>query len=386
MLRTCRPLPQGLNGTPILLRVAQRDAAHSPAGSKRYSEATAALPGGTKNLLTGTANHASSDAPFGQQEGYIFRAVLQAGGSVRNYGTLVENTGAITRKVNDRDEPLTDPFQAGVVQVAPLDPTLAPLTDLYFRGYDQNYPDLWRYQEWKREFDGYVANGGLPSLSMVRLSHDHMGALGTALAGVNTPETQQADNDLAVGLMVEAVAQSRYASDTLIFVIEDDVQDGPDHVDSHRATTYMVGPYVKQGAVVSTRYSQVNLLRTIEDILGTEHMNLNTAFQRPMADVFDITGAGQWNYTAVASTVLASTQLNLQAAGKPVPMDSGQAVAPKRNAACWAKATAAFDFSIADNVPVDKFNRVLWAGMKGNKPYPKLRGVSRSRKAKRDAD
>ena len=106
---------------------------------------------------------------------------------------------------------------------------------------------------------------------------------------MNTPETQQADCDLALGLMVEAVAKSRYAADTLFIVIEDDVQDGPDHVDSHRGTAFVVGPYVKKGAVVSTRYSQVNALRTIEDILGTEHLNLNTAFQPPMTDVFDIT-------------------------------------------------------------------------------------------------
>ena len=94
---------------------------------------------------------------------------------------------------------------------------------------------------------------------------------------MNTPETQQADCDLALGLMVEAVAKSRYAADTLIIVIEDDVQDGPDHVDSHRGPAWFVGPYVKKKAVVSTRYSQVNVLRTIEDILGTEHINLNTA-------------------------------------------------------------------------------------------------------------
>jgi hypothetical protein len=94
-----------------------------------------------------------------------------------------------------------------------------------------------------------------------------MGSFGTALAGVNTPETQQADDDLAVGRVVEAVAHSPYAADTLVIITEDDCQDGPDHVDSHRATTYIVGPYVKQNAVVSTRYSQVNVLRTIEDIL-----------------------------------------------------------------------------------------------------------------------
>ncbi len=69
---------------------------------------------------------------------------------------------------------------------------------------------------------------------------------------------------------------------------EDDCQDGPDHVDSHRATAYLAGPYVKQGAIVSTHYGQVNVLRTMEDILGTQHLNLNTAFQRPMSDAFDV--------------------------------------------------------------------------------------------------
>ena len=285
--------------------VAERDAAAGPAGTTNYSTASAALLGGTANLLAGTGNHASADAPFGIQDGYIFNAVLKAGGTVRNYGFLVNNIGSI----GTRTAPIVDPFAAGIVQVAPLDPALAPLTDVYFRGYDQNYPDLWRYNEWKREFDQFVANGNLPSLSLVRISHDHMGSFGSALGGVNTPETQQADCDLALGLMIEAVANSRYAADTLFIITEDDVQDGPDHVDSHRGTAFVVGPYVKKGAVISTRYSQVNALRTIEDILGTEHINLNTAFQRPMTDVFDIRSSGKWTYTAEASTVLATTEL-----------------------------------------------------------------------------
>src|SRR4030095_16233835 len=119
--------------------------------------------------------------------------------------------------------------------------------------------------------DQFVANGDLPSLSLVRLSHDHMGNFATALGGFDTPETQQAECDLAVGRLVEAVANSRYAADTLVIITEDDVQDGPDHVDSHRGTAFVVGPYVKQGEVVSTRYNQVSVLRTIEDILGTQH-------------------------------------------------------------------------------------------------------------------
>ena len=349
--------------------IAERDAAAGPAGTTNYSNASANVPGGTANLLAGARNHASADAPFGIEDGYIFNAVLQAGGTVRNYGFLVNNIGSIGTKA----APVTDPFAAGIVQVAPLDPALAPLTDVYFRGYDQNYPDLWRYNEWKREFDQFVANGNLPSLSLVRISHDHMGNFGSALGGVNTPETQQADCDLAMGLMVEAVANSRYADDTLIIVTEDDVQDGPDHVDSHRGTAFVVGPYVKKGAVVSTRYSQVNALRTIEDILGTEHINLNTAFQRPMADVFDIGRSGKWTYTAEASTVLATTTLALAEKGHGVRFAAGPMIQPKHDAAYWDKVTAGFDFSEADQVPTAQFNRVLWTGLMGTKPYPVVR-------------
>ena len=353
-----------------LATVAQRDAVGGPAGTTNYSNASAGLPGGTANLLTGTGNHASSDAPFGIEDGYIFDAVLRAGGTVRNYGFLVNNIGSIGTIA----APVSDPFAAGVIQVAPLDPALAPLTDVYFRGYDQNYPDLWRYNEWKREFDQFVTNRNLPTLSLVRISHDHMGSFGTALGGFNTPETQQADCDLALGLMVQAVANSRYAADTLFVITEDDVQDGPDHLDSHRGTAYVVGPYVKKGAVVSTRYSQVNALRTIEDILGTEHLNLNTAFQRPMTDVFDLRSSGKWTYTAEASTVLSSTMLALAEKPNGVRFAAGPAIEPRHTAAYWDGVTVGFDFSEADQVPPARFNRVLWAGLMGDRPYPALRG------------
>jgi YVTN family beta-propeller protein len=349
--------------------VADRDAASGVAGTTNYSAASATLPGGTANLLTGTGNHASSDAPFGIEDGYIFNAVLKAGGTVRNYGFLVNNIGSIGTKT----APVSDPFHAGIVQTAPLDPALAPLTDVYFRGYDQNYPDLWRYDEWKREFDQFVANRNLPSLSLVRISHDHMGSFGSALGGVNTPETQQADCDLALGRLVESVAHSRYASDTLIIALEDDVQDGPDHVDSHRGTAYIVGPYVKQGAVVSTRYGQVNVLRTIEDILGTEHLNLNTLFQRPMSDVFDIRGSARWTFNAEASTVLATTMLASLGGNTGIRFAAGPRIEPQHTAAYWDAVTAGFDFSEADQVPPAQFNRVLWTGLMGNKPFPATR-------------
>ena len=356
--------------------VAQRDAVSGPSGTTNYTTASAGVTGGTVNLLPGGGDHASSDAPFGIQQGYIFSATLQAGKTVRNYGFLTNNIGSIGTIA----APIANPFTAGEVQVAALNPALATLTDVYFRGYDQNYPDLWKYNEWKREFDGYAANGNLPNLSLVRFSHDHTGSFGTALAGVNTPETQQADCDLAVGRLIEAVASSRYAADTIVIVTEDDVQDGPDHVDSHRGPAFIVGPYVKQGAVVSTRYSQVNVLRTIEDILGTQHINLNTAFQRPMADVFDTGLPPTWSYSAVASTVLKTTMLSQSEADGAMRYAEGPDVKPRHGVAYWTRVAAGFDFSDADRVPADKYNRVLWAGVMGKKPYPVLKGAPATRK------
>lgn len=359
--------------------VAQRDAAAGVAGTSNYTNASAGVTGGTANLLTGTGNHASADSPFGTQKGYIFSAALAAGKTVRNYGFLVNNIGPVcsdrSSTANCKATAIADPFAAGQIQVAPLEPELAAHTDVYFRGYDQVYPDMWRYYEWKREFDQFVAQGKLPNLQLVRISHDHMGSFGTALAGVDTPEEQQADCDLALGKMVEAVANSPFAKNTLFIVIEDDVQDGPDHVDSHRGTAFVVGPYVKKGAIVSTRFSQVNALRTIEDILGTEHINLNTAFQRPMADVFDISGNGSWNYTAVASTALRGTSLNLARFDTGIRYAAGPTVKPKHNASYWDRVTAGFNFAEADAVPTAKFHQVVWKGLMGGKPFPKAGGT-----------
>ena len=355
----------GNRNVPVgLAAIADRDTASNGA----FIAASAGLPGGTANLLVGTADHSATDSPQGAQEGYIFDAVLQAGLTVRNYGFLVNNIGA-TKDANGGE--ISDPHAAGIVQVAAVNARLVGASDVYFRGYDQNYPDLWRYNEWKREFDQYVAKGDLPALSMVRVSHDHMGSFASALGGVNTPETQQADNDLAVGKLVETVAHSPYAKDTLIIVTEDDCQDGPDHVDSHRATAYVVGPYVKKRVVVDNFYSQVNALRTIEDVLGTPHINLNTARQQPMADVFDISASPAWNYTAVASTVLATTRLDLG----DVVMAKGPTVVPQHDAQYWAQATAGFDFSGADRAPPALFNQVLWNGLKTGQTYPTIHTV-----------
>ena len=343
--------------------VAARDFFFDPTGATTpYSSATSWLKGGTANILAGDGDHAATDGPSGYQQGYIFNAVLKADGTVRNYGWMANTPGSIGTIAN----PISDPFAAGIIQTTTANQLLYQngFYDPYFRAYDQAYPDVWRFNEWNREFQQFVANGNLPSLEMIRgLSHDHTGSFGSALAGVNTPEIQQADNDYAVGLLVQAVAHSPYASNTLIIIIEDDCQDGADHVDSHRATTYFVGPYVKQHAVVSTRYSQPNLLRTIEDILGTEHLNLNTYYARPMADVFDITSSGSWTFNAVASTLLKPTTLGLDP--KKVEFASGPNLKPTHGAQYWAKKTRGFDFSGEDRVPAELYNKILWEGLKG---------------------
>ena len=244
-------------------------------------------------------------------------------------------------------------------------------TDKYFRGFDNSFPDYFRFTEWQREFNQYEKNDNLPNLSLVRIMHDHFGNFTTALNGVNTPELQMADNDYAVGLLIETVAHSRFKGDTLIFVIEDDAQDGADHVDAHRSNAFVVGPYVKHNYLDSTRYNTVSMLRTIEDVLNIPHLNLNDAHTHPMTDVFDLKQQ-DWTYTATPSAYLAQTTL-------PIPPEKFNASAlsrplvPSHDAAWWAERTKGMDFSVEDHLDTPKFNRVLWEGTMGSKPYPDRR-------------
>src|SRR5262249_53536736 len=122
------------------------------------------------------------------------------------------------------------------------------------------------------------------------------------------------------------------------------------------------------------------------DILGTEHINLNTAFQRPMADIFDTRSSGKWTFDAEASTMLATTTLVSTSSWKDtgIRFAKGPMVVPSHDAAYWDRVTAGFDFSVADQVPPAQFNRVLWAGLMGEKPYPTLRGRLSAKKDNED--
>ncbi len=357
--------------------VGQGDLAAREAALPGFSAAVGGEKGGAANVLPDVYNVGATDSPTQAQGGYLWDSVLRAGLTVRNYGFLVDLSRYFVAPTSPVfvSPSIRSPFAEGKQVAFPTIPSLIPLTDIYYRGYDNAAPDLWRLEEWKREFDKFVADGNLPSLSLVRLPHDHMGQFATAVGGFNTPETQQADNDLALGRLVEYVAHSRYASDTLIFVIEDDCQDGPDHMDAHRSTAYVVGPYVKQDAVVSTRYTTINVFRTIEDVLGIEHLNLNDAYQRPMADAFDLNQSG-WSYNSVASPLLKDTDFaKVDGTGQPVQFADGPDLKPVHDAAYWEEKTRGFDFTGADRVPSLLYRQIIWEGMTNSAPLPIRTGV-----------
>jgi DNA-binding beta-propeller fold protein YncE len=319
------------------------------------------------DLLPGTRNEVGADAEDGKEGlGYIWDAAIAGHLSFRNYGFFVDlgSSGGL-------DPNLTDPCSAKPpIRVAfPAHPALLKNTDPCFRSFDQAFPDFFRYKEWAREFDKYVKNNKFPAFETVRFNHDHFGSFGSASFGVNTPELQIADDDYAVGLLVDKIAHSPYANNTLVFVIEDDPQDGADHVSGNRSLGFVIGPYVKQNAVVSTHYATVNMLRTIEEILGISKLSVHDSGVPPMTDAFD-TNQATWTYSATPAQILYTTTLPIL---NKYVMNREALPHPTHDAAWWEARTKGFDFSQEDRVDSDKFNRVIWEGMMGARPYPNLK-------------
>ena len=344
----------------------------STAARKAANQANPSDP----DILPGTADVAGPDGPEGQPgQGYVWNAAQRAGLSVRNYG-FFGDLGRYSAKAADRIPLERDPFGKQLPVFVTTKPELAAVTDVYFRGFDQAFPDYWRFQEWNREFQAYAAKGDLPALTLLRLAHDHTGDFKEGIDGINSVEAELADNDYAVGLVLQTLAQSRFAKDTLVFVIEDDAQDGPDHVSSRRTIAFVAGPYVRQHAVVSRPYTTVSMVRTIEDVLGLQPMALNDALARPMADVFDLKQA-DWSFTATPSDVLRATAL-------PLPARQAEASGPAlcrapRSADYWARAMAGLDFAEEDHLDTARYNRALWKGMTGKAAPPKPSHVDLSR-------
>jgi DNA-binding beta-propeller fold protein YncE len=326
------------------------------------------------NLLPGTANVAAPDGPEGEREqGYLWDAAMRAGLTVRNYGFMLD-LGPYANTA--RPVPLLErPRQSGTRVAFPANPRLAGVTDPYFRGFDTRFPDYYREAEWQREFEQYVAKGNLPALSLVRLMRDHLGSFARSIDGLGTPEAQVADNDYAVGRLIEAVAHSPYADSTLIIVIEDDAQDGADHVDAHRSVCFLAGPYLKHHALVSERYSTVNVLATIEDILGIGHLSIYDAYQRPMSAVFDL-AQEHWTFAATEPAPFAAAF-------------TGDGHVRKRAAfhfrhtpAYWARVTRGMRWDREDENPAPQIERIYWHGLNPGVPWPKRRSGEDLRSAR----
>jgi hypothetical protein len=331
------------------------------------------------NLLPGTADISAPDSPEGEEgAGYIWDSALRAGLSVRNYGFFLDLVRYSTATGPFLIPLLTDPSATATRVAFPSKQALQDVTDPYFRGFDTALPDFFRESEWEREFDQYEQNGNLPNLEFLRLMEDHTGSFSRAIDGVNTPEIQTADNDYAVGRVIEKVSHSpRYKNNTLIFIVEDDAQDGPDHVDAHRSIAFVAGAYVKRGAVVSTRYTTVSMVATIVDILGMEHLGTYDALAAPMTGVFT-RAASPWSFTSIVPDILRTTQLPL-----PMPQRAKAAkkdplwalyAKPRHDAAYWVDKTQGFDFSREDRLDAGLYNHILWSGLIGETvPYPAVR-------------
>ena len=229
-------------------------------------------------------------------------------------------------------------------------PNLPVLEDHFcekYIGYNLRFRDTTRFYIWKQDFDSLLAIGKVPQFNSIRFGNDHTEGL---RVGRPTPKAHVADNDLAVGMFVEYLSHSPIWNETLIIILEDDAQNGPDHVDAHRTTAYIAGGFVKQGYVDHTMYSTSSALRTIELILGLPPMSQYDAAAEPMWRCFEKT-ASHPPFNALPANV----DLNLK----------------NTQETAMSRLSETFDFSQEDRVPDDLFNMVIWAAVKGmDSPCP----------------
>jgi hypothetical protein len=205
-----------------------------------------------------------------------------------------------------------------------------------------NIQDIERERVWERDFDSLLAVGQVPRFSSLRLTNDHTSGMEK---GAYSPFAAVADNDLAFGNFIEHLSKSPIWKESVVFVLEDDAQDGPDHIDAHRSIAFVVGPYVKRGFIDHTMYSTSSMLRTMELILGL-----------PPMSQFDAAATPMWRcFTAVPDVRPYTTRPN------QVPIDTRNAYIDNE----LTRRSAAFDLSQVDRVPERAFNEVLWKAIRG---------------------
>lgn len=254
--------------------------------------------------------------------GFIWDHCKKAGVSYRTYGEFADNYKANIPALKDHFCP-------------------------YFTGYNNTVPDTTRFFQWKREFDSLLSVNAVPKFNSVRFCNDHTEGL---RLGRPTPYAHVADNDLAVGMFVEYLSKSPIWKETAVFILEDDAQNGADHVDAHRSIAFVAGGFVKRGFVDHTMYSTSSMLRTMELILGIPPMTQYDAAATPMWRSF--TNTPNTNpFTAIVP------QINLK--DKNTAMNE------------WQRRSEKFDLTKEDAVPDLEFNVVLWHGLKGSHiPFP----------------
>jgi hypothetical protein len=212
-----------------------------------------------------------------------------------------------------------------------------------FTGYDLKTPDTTRYFQWQREFDSLVKVNAVPQFNSLRMGNDHTEGL---RRGSGTPFAHVADNDLAVGMFIEHLSNSPIWKESAVFIVEDDAQNGPDHVDAHRTTAYLAGPHVKRGYVDHSMYSTSSMLRTMELILGLPPMSQYDAAATPMFKSFTATP----NLTPFKAL---PSNINLK--------DKNSAT----NNSNTAMLSDKIDLSKEDLVPDMLFSQIIWKAVKG---------------------
>jgi YVTN family beta-propeller protein len=264
--------------------------------------------------------------------GYLWDLAVRKGISLRDYGEFVQPE---TRARGDSRPPAYRGDK----------PALAATVNSEYPGFNLLIKDQHRADVWISELQEFVRRGAMPALEIVRLPNDHTSG---AAAGAPTPRAAFADNDLALGRIIEALSKSPFWKNTVVFVVEDDAQNGPDHVDAHRAPFFVISPYSRPGAV--HRFANTtDVLRTIEEILGLASLSHFDNFGRPLRDV--------WAATPDLRPYNAITPVQ--------PLDESN---PRGRA---GNEMRSLNLDVEDAIDDDTFNRILWKSIKGPEvPYP----------------
>ena len=217
----------------------------------------------------------------------------------------------------------------------------------YYTGYNMTVKDTTRFAQWKRDFDSLIAINAVPKLNTVRFGNDHTEGL---RKGRPSPNAHVADNDMAVGMFIEYLRKSSIWNESVVFILEDDAQNGADHVDAHRSPAYVAGGFVKRNFVDHSMYSTSSVLRTIELILGLPPMTQYDAAAMPMWRCFANKSAAS-DYTAVTPLI------NL----------NEKNIAENK----WQRRSEEFNLAVEDAAPDLELNEIIWVAVKGEKiPFP----------------